>query len=207
VGQIVLGSNQIDLQKLSGKRTKNFFLPFFAKMSDEKMPLVPEEATMYPAPPSTEYPAQPYYAAGGAAGNSVSPDPYHQPQAQTQQYQMQQPQHQIVQEHHHHHHDDHMDHPFLYRATPSCCTRCLLYCSLIVMCLYPFVLMSLLTETISKMVVRGVRFRFTGAAGEFCCDVWCINWLLTIVTAGLWTCCGCAEERRNKWIDSHIEYV
>ena len=99
---------------------------------------------------------------------------------------------------------DHGDHPFLYRAELSCCTGCLVKCTPIFPCMEPWIVVSALLETTSQMKVGPFRFRFDGTAGDYCCHVCICNKCLTFWTGCMWELCGCADRRRNEWIDHHI---
>jgi len=69
---------------------------------------------------------------------------------------------------------------------------------------HPFVFIGLVKESVEKMDFGGAQAHFTGNPIDYCQHVYCVNYLLNVVTCGLWTVFGCGEARRNRWLDSHL---
>lgn len=55
----------------------------------------------------------------------------------------------------------------------------------------------------TRVLFGGKRSRFFGTAGGFCVNVQIKNAILTVLTLGLWQCCGCAKKTAMKWLDTN----
>ena len=99
-----------------------------------------------------------------------------------------------------------MGRPFLFRAELSCCTRCLISCLLTLPCFEALIQVARVGELAPQFRVGPYRFGFDGTAGDYCCNVCLYNFGLNFLTFYCWECCGCADRRRNEWIDNHLNY-
>lgn len=73
--------------------------------------------------------------------------------------------------------------------------------------LQPWIVIDRARYEFNRLIFSGFRTRFIGGVWEYAKSVCIINTILGFVTLGLWTCCGCAEERENKWIDSKAKVL
>jgi len=103
-------------------------------------------------------------------------------------------------------HHQHHQRFYFFQAHPSCFYRMIIAIVSAISCgiCYPWLVIAQLKSTIQEFNFGGLHAKFIGEPCEFCQEVICINCVLNFITCGLYLCCGCAETRRNRWIDDHI---
>ena len=71
----------------------------------------------------------------------------------------------------------------------------------------PFLVIDSIHIYFIKFNYSGTKARFEASPQGYCFGVCCVNFFLTLLTCGLWSCCGCAGTIYRRWFDTHTIIV